>query len=130
MSSVSSAARPVPVKRYRFSVCKGPDCRRNGSDGVFEAAKAQLSESGLSARCELFRGGCYGLCHMGPNVVVREEVGRKRDPFSREDFQLMGWDEEAYYSHMTPAKVRRVMLEHVGEDQPVDELLGDEFAER
>lgn len=118
------------MKRYRVAVCKGPDCRRNGSEAVFAAAKAALAESDLTPKCELYRGGCYGLCHMGPNVVVREDVGRKRDPFSREDYQLMGWEEEAYYSHMSEAKIRRVIHEHVGEERLITDLLGDEFAER
>lgn len=118
------------MKTYRFSVCKGPDCRRNGSDAVFDAAKEALATAGLEGKCALYRGGCYGLCHMGPNVVIREDVGRKKDPFSREDYQLMGWDEEAYYSRMSAEKIRRVVSEHIGEEHVVEELLGDEFAER
>ncbi len=110
------------MKRYRFSVCKGPDCRRNGADAVFAAAKAALAQTGLVSRCELYRGGCYGLCHQGPNVVLREDTGRKKDPFSREDFQLMGWPDEVYYPRMTVEGVERVVREHVGEDRPVEPL--------
>jgi (2Fe-2S) ferredoxin len=113
------------MKRYRTSVCKGPDCRRNGSDAVFRAAAEALRETGLAARCELYRGGCYGLCHLGANVVVREDRGERRDPLSREDFQLMGWEGETYYWRMTVEKVLQVVREHVGEDRPVAALVGD-----
>lgn len=112
------------MKKYRVSVCKGPDCRGNGSDQVFATAKAAVAEAGLTARCELYRGGCYGLCHLGPNVVIREETGRKKDPFSREDFQLMGWDDEVYYPGMTSEKMTRVVAEHLGKDEPVELFRG------
>ena len=70
----------------------------------------------------MVRGGCYGLCHLGPNVVVRPETGRPKDPFSPEDYQLMGWEGEVHYGAMTPEKALRVLREHTGEDRPVEEL--------
>lgn len=112
------------MKKYRMAVCKGTDCRRNGADQVFAAARAKLGADGLQTRCELYRGGCYGLCHLGANVVVREDTGRKKDPFSREDFQLMGWDHEVYYNAMTVEKIGRVIDEHVKNDAPVEALRG------
>ncbi len=112
------------MKRYRLSVCKGMDCKANGSDALAAAAREELAQRGLQGRCELYRGGCYGFCHMGPNVVIREDTGRKRDPLSPEDYQLMGWPGEVYYSHMTAEKLRRVVAEHVGKDQPVSDLFG------
>lgn len=108
------------IKKYRLSVCKGPDCRQNGADKVFLAAKEEVLKLGLGPRCELYRGGCYGLCHLGPNCVVREETGRRKDPFSPEDFQLMGWPGEVYYSGMSTEKMGRVIAEHIGTDQPVE----------
>jgi (2Fe-2S) ferredoxin len=107
------------MKKYRMAVCKGPDCRGNGSDKVFAASREAVAKAGLASRCELYRGGCYGLCHLGPNVVIREDTGRPKDPFSSEDFQLMGWDGEYHYQEMTPEKAARVVAEHVAEDRPV-----------
>lgn len=113
------------MRRYRVSVCKGPDCKGNGSDAVFRHATEALPRLGLAPRCELYRGGCYGLCHLGPNVVVREKNDRPADPFSTEDFQLQGTADEAYYWQMTPEKMERMLLEHVAHDRPVRDLLGD-----
>ncbi|MBX5481150.1 MAG: (2Fe-2S) ferredoxin domain-containing protein [Myxococcaceae bacterium] len=111
------------MKKYRVSVCKGPDCRRNGSEHVFLAAKEEVQRLGLQVRCELYRGGCYGLCDLGPNCVIREaDPARKKDPFSPEDFQLMGWPDEVHYPRMTPEKMVRVLREHVDQDRPVEEL--------
>ena len=103
-----------------MAVCKGPDCTLNGSDAVFEKAKAVKP-----GNCEVYRGGCYGLCHLGPNVVLREDKGGKRDPFSREDFQLMNTPGETYYWHMTPEKVVRVLERHVGASERQADLVGD-----
>ena len=113
------------VKRYRLSVCKGVDCRANGSDAVFARAKEAVLGSGLGARCEVYRGGCYGLCHLGPNVVLREDFGRPIDPFSSEDFQLTFEFGETYYWKMTPEKMTQVVSRHLEGDQRVDELVGD-----
>ncbi|ATB47081.1 (2Fe-2S) ferredoxin domain-containing protein [Corallococcus macrosporus] len=112
------------MKRYRLSVCKGSSCKAGGADAVYAEARDSLSGQGLVPRCELYRGGCYGFCHMGPNVVVREDTGRKRDPLSPEDYQLMGWPGEVYYSAMTAEKMRRVVAEHIALDAPVKEFFG------
>lgn len=109
------------MKKYRVSVCKGPDCRRNGSDAVFAEMKERVAGAGLQRQCEVYRGGCYGLCHLGANVVIREDLPRKKDPFSREDFQLMGWPGETHYGTMTPEKVSRIVSEHLQNDRQVPE---------
>ena len=113
------------VKKYRLSVCKGADCKDNGSDAVFVQANAAVKAAGVGARCEVFRGGCYGLCHLGPNVVIRDDGGKPIDPFSSDDFQLNFEPGETYYWKMTAEKMTRVVAEHVGADRPVTELLGD-----
>lgn len=113
------------MKKFRLAICKGPDCRRNGADAVYAAARVEVERAGLASRCEVYRGGCYGLCHLGPNVVVREDLGGKRDPLSREDYQLMGGPGEAYYWAMTPEKIARVIAGHIAGEQVVTELLGD-----
>ena len=109
-------------KQYLLAVCKGSDCRRGGSEALYQRAKEAVEGSALAQRCKVSRGGCYGLCHLGPNVVVREDTGRPKDPFSPEAYQLMGWEGEVHYGAMTLPKLERVLREHLGADQPVDEL--------
>src|SRR4051812_10546594 len=88
------------MKKYRVSVCKGPDCRKGGAEKVLIALKARVAEQGLGAQCEIFRGGCYGQCHLGPNLVIREATSAPKDPFSRDDFQLIYRDGECHYDAM------------------------------
>jgi (2Fe-2S) ferredoxin len=113
------------MKRYRLSVCKGPDCRRLGADKVYAAAREEVRKASLAARCEVYRGGCYGLCHLGPNVVVREDKGEKRDPLGGDEFKLLYTEGEAYYGAMSAEKMLRVVAEHLGEDRVATDLLGD-----
>lgn len=110
------------MKRYRLSVCKGPVCRPGGSDRVFQVAKDHVASLRLTEKCQVARGGCYGLCHLGPNVIVREDVGRPKDPLSREDFQLMGWEGETHYGAMNEERMKRVVEDHILSDRPVPEL--------
>ena len=100
-------------------MCKGPDCRAGGSDEVFSALRRAVEGSPVAQTCSVSRGGCYGLCHLGPNVVVRRDEGRPRDPLSREDFQLMGWEGETHYGNMTPERVPRLVEEHLQRDQEI-----------
>jgi (2Fe-2S) ferredoxin len=112
------------MKRYRVAVCRGPDCRRNGADAVFVALKEVLEARGLSERCELYRGGCYGLCHVGANVVVREHDGKPRDPLSRADFQLLGIPGEQHYAGVRAYEAPHIVDSHIAKDEPVEEMLG------
>ena len=60
------------VARVDVFVCEGRVCTSNGAALVAAAlttALAQRDEAASSARVQ--RGGCYGLCDLGPNVVVR-----------------------------------------------------------
>ncbi len=113
------------MKKYRLSVCKGADCKDNGSDAVFAHARAAVKAAGALPRCEVFRGGCYGLCHLGPNVVIREDLGKPVDPFASDDFQLNYQPGETYYWKMTAEKMSRVVEQHIVGDRPVEDLLGD-----
>ena len=113
------------LPKLRLSVCKGSDCRLRGADAVFVRAKELVQLAGLGSRCDVRRGGCYGQCAFGPNVVVRHAPDGALDPLSSADYQLYGTPDEAHYAAMTPEKVARVVAEHVGEGRKVEELLFD-----
>lgn len=79
--------------------------------------------AGNSVRCELYRGGCYGLCDRGPNAVIREDRGLPKDPLGPENFQLMGWEGEHLYCQLTELKILRILEEHIGKDRVAKDLL-------
>jgi (2Fe-2S) ferredoxin len=88
-------------------------------------AKAEQLLKTSSAQCELSRGGCYGLCHLGPNVVVRNARKGPVDPFGSDDFQLTFEPGETYYWAMTPEKMAAVVHGHLEKGEPVKSLVGD-----
>jgi (2Fe-2S) ferredoxin len=126
---ITFSPEPFVSTRYRVSVCRGPDCTANGSNPVYAHAQKVCREEKLDSKCDLRRGGCYGLCHLGPNVVVRQLKSGPVDPFDADDFQLTFEPGEVYYWKMRPEDVERVLKRHVGQGQPVPELVGDPDAE-
>lgn len=110
--------------KYVISVCQGPDCTGNGSDALVPAAEKAIAQKGLAGRCRVKRGGCYGLCEQGANVIVRYDSGKPDDPFGADDYDLTGEPGETHYCEMTPEKIVRVIEEHVGKDAPIPELEG------
>jgi (2Fe-2S) ferredoxin len=111
-------------KRYVVSICSGPDCRSNGSDALVPRLAQLLQSRQLTARCQTKRGGCYGLCDQGANVIVREVTAGPSDPLSREDFELVGSPGETHYAQMDSQRLERVVDEHLACDRPVKELKG------
>jgi (2Fe-2S) ferredoxin len=113
------------MPRYRLAVCKGPDCREGGADSLYQAVRSQAIGLGITSElCEVARGGCYGLCHLGPNVVVREaRADAPPDPMRRGDFQLLYLPGEVHYWKMDAARCGRVLAEHIKEGKPVKELV-------
>jgi len=110
--------------KYVVSICQGPDCQGNGAEALVPAAERCVQALGLAARCTLKRGGCYGLCEQGANVIVRVDTGAPVDPFSSDDYELTGAPGETHYAEMDPEKLERVLRSHVGADAPVPELQG------
>ncbi len=109
---------------WRVSVCKGPDCRSRGSDEVWAAARELAARMDLSPeRCWLYRGGCYGLCELGPNVVIRPARAGDEDPLWRGHYRLIHEPGEYHYWRMDRRKLERVLSEHVRDRRPVAELL-------
>ena len=100
-------------RKYVVAVCEGPDCTGNGSDALVPVLASAIARLGLGARCRLKRGGCYGLCQEGPNVIVRRDTGAPVDPLSSEDYELSGADGEVHYDHLDAAKCERLVQEHL-----------------
>ncbi len=109
---------------WRVSVCKGPDCRTRGSDEVWAAARELAARMELSPeRCWLYCGGCYGLCQLGPNVVIRPARGGDQDPLWRGHYRLLREPGEHHYWRMDGRKLERVLAEHVRDGRPAADLL-------
>src|SRR5262245_41744946 len=94
-------------------------CTANGSDAVADRARRSEGE-----RCRVLRGGCFGLCEIGPNVVVRRHTGQLPDA-DADRCTLTNEPNETVYSGMTPADVDAAIRSHVDDDVPILELTRD-----
>lgn len=111
--------------RFLCSVCKSDTCTERGSDAVFEELKAQVKAQGLEAEVQVQRGGCYGLCKLGPNLIVREGAAAQRvlsDMFGS-DCTYRGVAGEFHYAALATDEIARVVEEHLGEGNPIVEFL-------
>ena len=102
-------------RKYVVAVCEGPDCTGNGSDALVPLLGAAIGKLGIGGHCRVQRGGCYGLCHEGPNVIVRRDTGAPVDPLSSEDYELTGAEGEVHYDHVDAVKIEKLVREHLVE---------------
>jgi (2Fe-2S) ferredoxin len=107
---------------FVVSICSGPDCTGNGSDALVPVAERCAKELGLQGRCRIKRGGCYGLCEQGANVIVRVDDGAPFDPLGSDDYERTYAPGETHYPEMDPERMERVMREHVAGGVPVEAL--------
>jgi len=101
-------------------VCRGRLCSAAGSARV---AEAFTSSSAASPQVTVRRGGCYGLCELGPNVVVRRRTAAQA-PTSVDDDRpsLAGGAHETVYCGVGVADVDDVLASHLTHDAPLVRL--------
>ena len=94
-------------------------CTARGADKL--AAEAALHAP--ADRCRVLRGGCYGLCEIGANVVVRRFATRDAAPQTAADrLTLTGRANETVYAGLAPADLERVLRSHLDDDRAVESL--------
>ncbi|MGN0477695.1 MAG: NADH-ubiquinone oxidoreductase-F iron-sulfur binding region domain-containing protein [Ruminococcus sp.] len=92
--------------RKQVLVCGGTGCTSSGSKKVINALEKALKANGLEKEILVVRTGCFGLCSLGPIMIV--------------------YPEGAFYSQATPEGVERIVKEHLKEGKVVKELLYQE----
>ena len=92
--------------RKQVLVCGGTGCTSSGSKKVIDALEKALKANGLEKEILVVRTGCFGLCSLGPIMIV--------------------YPEGAFYSQATPEGVARIVKEHLKEGKVVKELLYQE----
>ena len=92
--------------RSHVMVCAGTGCASSGSGPVAEAFEAEVAKSGLDNEVRVIRTGCFGLCALGPIVVI--------------------YPEASFYSMVKVEDVPEIVSEHLLKGRPVIRLLYDE----
>lgn len=111
--------------RILVTVCKGSECRDRGADRLVADLAACLREYELDDRVRVVRGGCWGLCNLGANIVVRQDAAAdaiEKNKFGG-DATFAGKIGEYHYKSMTPESARRMCAEHLRDGRPSSDLL-------
>ena len=62
--------------RSHVMVCGGTGCTSSNSDRIAKCFEEEIANKGLDKEVQVVRTGCFGLCELGPVVVVYPEIGR------------------------------------------------------
>ncbi len=87
-------------------VCGGTGCTSSGSSKIIEALETELKNKGLTEKVQIVKTGCFGLCALGPIMIV--------------------YPEGSFYSMVKHEDIPKIVEEHLICGNPVKELLYDE----
>ena len=92
--------------RSHVLICGGTGCTSSGSVAVHEKFEQELKANGLENEIKLVQTGCFGLCALGPVVIV--------------------YPEGTFYSRVTADDIPEIVSEHLLKGRPVQRLVYDE----
>ncbi len=100
--------------RTHVLICGGTGCTSSGSVKIAEALEEQIALNGLADEIKVVRTGCFGLCALGPVMIV--------------------YPEGTFYSRVKIEDVPEIVSEHFLKGRVVDRLVyreteGDEKVE-
>ncbi len=113
------------MTRYQIHVCDGPSCGvTHDSEKLVDHLKASIDrDPALRERVGVRCYTCYGRCDEGPNMFV--ETLPDGDGGDREPGYEVLEAQRGFYPGMDETKVLRVLKEHCGQGQAVDDLVDD-----
>ncbi len=92
--------------RSHILVCGGTGCTSSGSPAIIRALEEQLNKSGLSDEVKVVQTGCFGLCALGPIMIV--------------------YPEGTFYSMVKVGDIPEIVEEHLLKGRIVTRLVYDE----
>ena len=92
--------------RSHILVCTGTGCSSSNSPKIIEAFERELKAQGMDQEARVVKTGCFGLCAMGPVVLI--------------------YPEGAFYTHVSPDDVPEIVSEHIVKGRIVQRLLHKE----
>lgn len=89
--------------RSHVLICAGTGCTSSGSAQVAEALEQALRDNGLENQIKVVKTGCFGLCALGPIMIV--------------------YPEGTFYSRVTPEFIPEIVEEHLIKGRPVEKYI-------
>jgi NADH:ubiquinone oxidoreductase subunit F (NADH-binding)/(2Fe-2S) ferredoxin/NAD-dependent dihydropyrimidine dehydrogenase PreA subunit len=95
--------------RSHVLICGGTGCTSSGSKVLMSTFEEELKKQGLEDEIKIVQTGCFGLCALGPVVIV--------------------YPEGTFYSHVKKEDVAEIVEEHLLKGRLVDRLVYKDIAE-
>ena len=92
--------------RSHVLVCGGTGCTSSGSAKIIETLESEIAKAGLADEVKVIRTGCFGLCALGPIMIV--------------------YPEGSFYSMVQPDDIPEIVSEHLLKGRIVTRLLYQE----
>ena len=92
--------------RSNVLVCGGTGCTSSNSELIIKRLREEIKAKGLEKEVNVIRTGCFGLCALGPIMIV--------------------YPEGSFYSMVTPEDVPEIVEEHLLKGRIVKRLLYQE----
>ncbi len=96
--------------RSHVLVCGGTGCTSSHSGEIIDALNAKITELGLEEEIQVVRTGCFGLCALGPIMIV--------------------YPEGCFYSEVKVEDVPEIVEEHLLKGRIVKRLLYSETVQQ
>jgi NADP-reducing hydrogenase subunit HndC len=90
-------------KPYEVRICGGTGCTSSNSRELVALMKEEIAKHGIEDRVNVVQTGCFGLCALGPIVIV--------------------YPEGSFYCNCTPDHIREIVEKHLIGGEPVKEYL-------
>ncbi len=92
--------------RSHVLICAGTGCTSSGSIAVSDALEKELAAKGLTDEIKIVKTGCFGLCALGPVMIV--------------------YPEGTFYSRVTAEDIPEIVEEHLLKGRLVERLVYNE----
>ena len=89
--------------RAHVLICGGTGCTSSGSNKIIDAFNANIKANGLEEEIKVVQTGCFGLCALGPVVIVHPDG--------------------TFYSRVEESDVAEIVSEHLLKGRIVDRLV-------
>ena len=89
--------------RSQILICGGTGCTSSGSAVLMDTFEQELQKNGIAEEVEIVKTGCFGLCALGPVVIV--------------------YPEGTFYSHVQKEDVAEIVTSHLVNGEIVERLV-------
>ena len=90
-------------------ICGGTGCTSSGSQEIETALRSEIEKNGLTEKVEVIKTGCFGLCALGPIMIV--------------------YPEGSFYSMVKAEYIPEIVSEHLVKGNVVKKYLYQETVE-